>query len=453
LYGSYGAPVFRSHEASVTETTSSDIGNTLLFQSTWYDEETGLYQFGQRTLHPFLARFLQRDPEPFVRSRALFTAFNGDPVGMVDPSGCVPEFVSDKIPAIKTLETLKEDYVGLQEPLNDFTKALNATRMGADRKASDLGVKGLGLAVAGLKLTESFGCEELTTFSKQVATFNTHLNTGLGILNDIADMRRDRMVLTAIKAHAMFPARNDSRLRWLAAGGAAADFKTFVNSDLLQDASVQKSRSFRAGSPAARAFLNDFQKEYNLQRESKLLSIGEGVKKLGSAYFDWAFKGMGNNEDVQRCKTLMDASGDLLVLAGKFNEVRKDKDLASMAFFTGEMGAVQSAKALYGQAAILGATFDASFSLTQKIIVLSNDPLVSKAYLEDVKKFEENGGFTAVFGGLLCTIGFEKAGYRVGQFAEKRLVSDFVNKHLGKYMVEGRDPRAEYYSRGLQAPP
>jgi RHS repeat-associated protein len=453
LYGAYGAPVFRRHSGGVTETASSAIASTLLFQSAWHDEETGLYHFGQRTLHPYLARFLQRDPEPFVRSRALFTAFNGDPAGMVDPSGCVPEFVKNHVPAIKTLETLKADYQGLQEPLNGFTKALNASRDGADRKVTDLGMKGLGLAVAGLKLTESFGCEELTATSKQVATANTHLKTGLGILNTVADMRRDRMVLTAIKAHAMFPANHDSRLRWLAAGGATADFKTFVNSDLMQNEAVQKSRSFQAGSPGARAHLDDFQKKYTLERESKLLSVGEGTHKLASAYFNWAFKGMGKNEDVQRCKTLLAASGDLLDLAGSFNKVRKTEELAKLTFFSGEMGAVQSAKAIYGQAAILGATFDASFNLTQKAIVLSNDPLVSNAYLEDVRRFEENGGFTSVAAGLLVTIGAERAGYRLQQYAEKRIVSDAINKYLGKYMVEGRDPRAEYYSRGLQAPP
>jgi RHS repeat-associated protein len=453
LYGAYGAPVFRSHSGSVTEVTSSAIGSTLLFQSAWYDEETGLYQFGQRTLHPYLARFLQRDPEPFVRSRALFTAFDGDPAGMVDPSGCVPEFIKERVPAIKTLDTLSENYKGLQEPLNAFTKALNASRMGSERKATDLGMKGLGLAVAGLKLTESFGCQELTTFSKQVAALNKHLKTGLDIMSTVSDMRRDRTVLAAIQAHAMFPARRDSRLGWLSSGGATADFKTFVDNDLMQNAAVKQSRGLQAGSAEARAFLDDYQKKYTLAREGKLLKVGEGVNKLASAYFDWAFKGMGKNEDVQRCKTLLGASGDLLNLAGKFNEVRKSEELAKMTFFSGEMGAIQSAKAIYGQAAILGATFDASFSLTQKIIVLSNDPLVSKAYLDDVSKFEENGGFTSVAAGLLVTVGADRAGYKLQQYAEKRIVSDAVNKYLGKYMVEGKDPRADYYSRGLQAPP
>lgn len=453
LYGAYGAPLFQAQSAGPTEISSSTVASTLLFQSAWYDEETGMYHFGRRTLHPFLGRFLQRDPEPFVVSRALFTAFNGDPAGMVDPSGSVPDFVKNHVPGLNTLLTLKKNYLGLEKPLNEFAAALNATRMDSNRKVTDLGVKGLGLAAAGLKLTESFGCAELTDYSKKVATFNTHLNTALGILNNVADMRRDRMVLTAIKAHALFPAGQDSRLRWLSAGGAAADFKTFVNSDLLQNAAVQKSRSFQAGSPDAQEFLHDFQKKYSIQREAKLLAIGQGVNKLASAYFGWAFKGKGKNADVERSKLLLGASGDLLNLAEQFNKVRKDKDLATMTFFSGEMGAIQSAKAIYGQAAILGATFDVSMSLTEKTIVLCSDPLVSKAYADDVKKFEDNGGFTSVFGGLLNTVGLERAGYRVQQFAEKRLVADAVQKYLGKYMVEGRDPRADYYSQGLRAPP
>ena len=40
---------------------SSAFGNTLLFQGAWYDEATGLYQMGQRNLHPVIGRFLQRD--------------------------------------------------------------------------------------------------------------------------------------------------------------------------------------------------------------------------------------------------------------------------------------------------------------------------------------------------------------------------------------------------------
>jgi RHS repeat-associated protein len=87
VYGAYGTPVFRT--AGGAEAPGSSIGQTLLFQGAWFDEDTGLYQMGERNLHPVLARFLQRDGRLYTVSRALFAAFNGDPRGSwILPARC-----------------------------------------------------------------------------------------------------------------------------------------------------------------------------------------------------------------------------------------------------------------------------------------------------------------------------------------------------------------------------
>ena len=58
----------------------------MLFHGAFFDDATGLYQMGERTLHPLLGRFLERDAALYVESRALLTAFNGDPVSRSDPT-------------------------------------------------------------------------------------------------------------------------------------------------------------------------------------------------------------------------------------------------------------------------------------------------------------------------------------------------------------------------------
>jgi RHS repeat-associated protein len=87
-YGLYGLP---EHVGLVSGVTSprSAVAGTLQFHGAFFDEETGLYHMGGRVLHPVLGRFLQRDPDLYVHSRALHTAFDGDPASNVDPTGSI----------------------------------------------------------------------------------------------------------------------------------------------------------------------------------------------------------------------------------------------------------------------------------------------------------------------------------------------------------------------------
>jgi RHS repeat-associated protein len=130
-YGPYGLPVFRSPAG--VERSASAVADTLLFHAAFHDPETGLYQMGERDLHPLLGRFLQRDSEPYLVSRALFTAFDGDPAGLTDATGRAPGPLSSDSPWAGIADSgasLAESWLGafdheyVKKPLA-LTKAAN----------------------------------------------------------------------------------------------------------------------------------------------------------------------------------------------------------------------------------------------------------------------------------------------------------------------------------------
>jgi RHS repeat-associated protein len=59
-YDAYGQVTFLAPD--FTPLTSSAVGNNILFTGRHYDTETKLYYYRARTYHPYLGRFLQRDP-------------------------------------------------------------------------------------------------------------------------------------------------------------------------------------------------------------------------------------------------------------------------------------------------------------------------------------------------------------------------------------------------------
>jgi len=85
-YDAYGQVTFLnpSNNAPIS---SSTVFNNILFTGRYYDTETKLYYYRARTYHPYMGRFLQRDPLGEAASINLYNYVFNNPVNATDPSG------------------------------------------------------------------------------------------------------------------------------------------------------------------------------------------------------------------------------------------------------------------------------------------------------------------------------------------------------------------------------
>jgi RHS repeat-associated protein len=442
LYGGYGTPVFLPIIGGVPQGPAdrSVIGSTLLFHGAFYEAEFGLYQMGQRTLHPQLGRFLQRDNQLYVESKAMFTAFNGDPVGRIDPSG------SSSI-SLETLQNAKEQAGDLQEKANAFLKALTDVRNNEKREETVLSSSGLDLLGSGLSFASIFGQEEFKEFAQNTTSGIDSLKLGLEVVQIGLDMRRDRMLLTAIKAHALAPTHFSSRMKWLNVGGAAADFD-LLDGHFWNSEELKKARQFRGNSGKAVSAYLQHKGSYLEQRRANWFKLAEkGSTMLLDLYSKSA---QGSDTLAPPNETLVKMSEGLLKLKDNYAKYLEDKELSGMQFSFSKAGFNASVKGLWANKDAIQAAFEMGMNIGKQAVVLLSDEVVGQAYSQAVKEYEQNGGALTVVAGILSHFNFDRTANLIRNYAEFDVASQFLAPMLEA--ISGNDPKTQHYLRGLDAP-
>jgi RHS repeat-associated protein len=448
LYGAYGTPVFKvpNGAGGFVDSAGTAVAGTLLFQGQWYDEETGLYQLGERNLHPQLGCFLQRDSQLYTMSRALYAAFNGDPAGQVDPSGAGAESPGP----IQKAKEIKKGLKDLHEKAEGMRVALKGTVFLEDYKQTATAKAGLDLVASALEFGGVVGGDNFKTFAKETTANFEHLQTGLDIVQEALDWRANRKVLALIEANTMpgLTRTATGRMRSLTEKGMLGDWDGSLRTALESEAVKATEDRKRGDGPAMYGVRKEAQSDYLLQRQGHLLSIGQKGHTLAKAWMDYAYKDS-KAAEVQTARTLLEGSKLLLDGADLFHKVMENKDLAKMSFGIGQGAASAQLKSLWGAKGNVSAAFEFGFEVGQFGVMQLVDPDVAAAYKSCVQEFKDNGGWTSVFGGVLATAGWDWGAYQVQKYVDFSLEYE-LNKLASK--LSYTDDRWEFYRRGLEAP-
>ena len=98
------------------------------------------------------------------------------------------------------------------------------------------------------------------------------------------------------------------------------------------------------------------------------------------------------------------------------------------------------------------AAFDLGFAVGKLAIIAASDPEVAKAYKEQVKQFEEDGGWMTVGAGVLATFGMDEAANAIQSFHDSGGFS--LQPYVDAVMKQRayHQQRTEFYLNGISAP-
>jgi hypothetical protein len=243
--------------------------------------------------------------------------------------------------------------------------------------------------------------------------------------------------------------RNAPRFGNLHELGASFDL---LNLEDLESRFPKKHRFMTEDEAMSREFLGKLEEKRDAYPEARfnlLLSVGKTTSQLGKLYFDSAYKD-DNRHITKIAGGVLETTSAFFSAIEAYENVKKADELA-MTFkaVSGTFNQLTDLATSSAGRAAIGAAFDLGFAGGKLIAVAVSDPDVAQAYLQQVKQFEEDGGWFTVAGGVLSTIGADGA----AQF-----IQDLHDTSVGDYfkpIMEERQrnmQRTEYYLKGLSAP-
>jgi len=418
LYGLYGLPVVPGGDASQAGAADD---SPLRFHGAFFDMATGLYEMGQRHLHPLTGGFIERDSRLFGESLAWFTAFNGDPAGRVDPGGAL----SEEIEILGKIKEQAEAAQGLYEPARGLAT-------GGFNKDSILG-NGTGLAKAGFGLWLTTQDEEMRKNVEEVQKVAGQLKDGVDLLKTYhghfqgsPDEEEKESVFKSLKDPSgmlLLDSLSKDGMELSLAKMSADSSVIAVKGKLLH--APKLTDSYEAG---MKAQLDSY------KRASSLLALGNVALKA------WGDQALGDKHKTQVAQQLLTGLGAAVQFAEQLTRQRGPRELVNL-----RTNPVEALKT----------SFNFGFELGKLGIVATNDPDVVDAYLVAVKQFEDDGGLLTVGSGILATLGADDSASLLQSIHDTKIDVTGAFQKVFENAAAERERRqqvTEFYLRALSAP-
>lgn len=437
-YGPYGLPLLPAGDAGLP---ASAADSPLLFHGSFYDKATGLYEMGERHLHPLTGGFLERDSLLARESLAWFTAFSGDPAGRVDPFGQL----SNSVDSLASMVEFAQKGKALYAPAIAFNEGTYENSSGEEEEGKIARFKsGVDLVTAGIDLYLSNQDDDTRNKWKGITE---NLGKAKDIANKfkpLADVIGDDDDAGGEAEEDTKPWSSEARWSWLQDGSdmllmpdlslstmgmKSIDMQTFANTKLA-----------RAGMPEAPAF----EDSYGAAVDARLAKIGKAKiglagLQVGLEFLDPEFLKDPHNKAISTQAFKVGQAA--LDFAGAVASARGERALVALR--TNPVGA-------------LSTSFDFGFELGKFGIIALSDKETAKEYQTQVRKFEDDGGWLTVGSGILATVGADDAAFLIQRFADAEgidaigtLIPVFENALAER---EKRQMITEFYLRGISAP-
>jgi RHS repeat-associated protein len=465
-YGLFGLPEV---QANIGPVARSGIGSTLLFQGAFYEEEAGLYDMRGRTLHPVFGRFLQRDSELYKESRALYLAFEGDPISNVDPSGA-------RSRKAKGTRALTKWELGLAKAFETWSA------WGAGEEEEEEGDPfivssfGIDAELEDGAFDDDDGNGPLDRFKNWAEGSQPSEQA-----EEEKDSFKDKVAEIKDVASDLFEKSGEFVGAWRKLSEANADISRFdlvlnkrIEHVIKTGVGITTDSRFGELSDTRRAELVSKAADARVEFAEKSVGLASFALSGVKAVYEKAFPEK-EGRDATRLQLVagsgIDATEQLLTVAEKAFELRKTQQTINAALAGGEAAQLEATVGglkLSGSASSLAmrglvtvqaaqAGFDAGYAGGKALITAYLgivDPQIARDYRNAVKTFEDNGGFNlALLGGALATVGAPDPVVQKLQDLSDLEFDVKLKEELGlDELGAGPKDRLFYYYNGLKAP-
>jgi len=414
-YGLYGLPSAILNDDSGVVSVAHQ--SPIRFHGAFFDDASGLYEMGDRHLHPLTGGFLETDPEWFAESLAWFSAFNGDPAGRVDRDGRLSEQVDNLLYFM--------EQAGMAQSI---TEARKKSDVPLNPKVSSYHEKS-GAGRAAMILWASFEDADLRKWLKSSTEAAGQFKDALSLLKETVE----GMSPNESKPQSVYEMLKDPS-SLLQIGDLSKDGMESGLLSLTANASVSAYRGGVELAPKVVSAYDDGMKKQmaSYMRSKKLLKLGQVALKL------WGEEALGDKHKTKVATQLL-------------STLSKGIDFAEQ--LTMQRGAREVVNLRTDPVTALKTSFNIGFEIGKLGVVIFADDDVSDAYLKLVKQFEDDGGWLTVGSGVLSTLGFDDAAFLIQRVQDLDPLSG-VQEVLNSANEDRRRRQAEteFLLRGLSAP-